>query len=118
MAEAHNYVLAMIGARARTQTEVIRDVMLSAAECARSREGASGGWLTLGEIAELTAFSEASVSAQLRNLRKPKYGGYVVEKRRRRCLGGAQWEYRMSGRQEFVHMTEMFGGAFDFSISH
>lgn len=118
MQEAQSFVLAMIGTRARSQIEVIRDVMLSAAECARSSEGGSDGWLTLGEIAELTAFSETSVSAQLRNLRKPKFGGYVVEKRRRRCRGTGQWEYRVAGRQEVARIAEIFGSAFDFSVSH
>jgi len=63
MADAQCFVVGMIWARAQTQIEVIRDVMLSSAECARSQEGDSGGWLTLGEIAELTAFSETSISA-------------------------------------------------------
>lgn len=35
----------------------------------------------------------ASISARLRDLRKPKFGGYVVE-RRRRTVG--TWEYRVS----------------------
>ena len=118
MNQAQIYVLAMPGARAQTQIEVIRDVMISAAECARGSKGGSGGWLTLGEIAELTAYSEASVSAQLRNLRKPKFGGYVVEKRRRRYRGAGQWEYRMAGRHEMMCIAEIFGSAFDFSVSH
>jgi len=59
----------------RTQIEVIRDVMLSAADC--------GTWLTLLELSELTSYGEASISAQLRNLRKPDHGGFRVEKRRR-----------------------------------
>jgi hypothetical protein len=118
MAGAQNYDVAMIGARAQTQMEVIRDVLLSSAECARSQEGSGSGWLTLGEIAELTAYSETSISAQLRNLRKPKFGGYAIEKRWRRRRGGAQWEYRMSGRQEVVAVAGMFGGLFDFSVSH
>jgi hypothetical protein len=59
----------------RTQVEVIRDVMLSASDC--------NTWLTLHEIAEMTRFGEASISAQLRHLRKPAFGGYRVDKRRR-----------------------------------
>jgi hypothetical protein len=118
MPEAQNYVLAMIGARAQTQMEVIRDVLLSSAECARSQEGGGSGWMTLGEIAELTAYSETSISAQLRNLRKPKFGGYAIEKRwRRRCARG-QWEYRISGRQELMAVASVFGSLFDFSVSH
>jgi hypothetical protein len=62
----------------RTQREVLRDVMLSARGC--------GAWLTLHELASLTHYGEASISAQLRHLRKPQYGGFVVEKRLR--VGG------------------------------
>lgn len=37
-------------------------------------------WRTLREIADLTCDPEASVSAQLRHLRKPRFGGHTVEK--------------------------------------
>jgi hypothetical protein len=76
-----------------SQREVLRDVLLSATEC--------GSWLTLRELAQLTQFGEASISAQLRHLRKAKYGSYVVEQRVRRGLvvsdveHGAIWEYRL-----------------------
>ena len=58
-----------------TQLHTIRDLMLSAAR--------RGAWLTLGEIAGLTEIGEASISAQLRHLRKPRHGRHRVEKRRR-----------------------------------
>src|SRR2546425_1628939 len=61
--------------RLRTQLETIREVMLSAAQ--------RDSWLTLREIAAITHYGEASISAQLRHLRKPAFGSYVVEKRRR-----------------------------------
>src|SRR2546427_5712344 len=61
--------------RLRTQLETIREVMLSAAQ--------RDSWLTLWEIAAITHYGEASISAQLRHLRKPAFGSYVVEKRRR-----------------------------------
>ena len=70
-----------------------------------------GAWLTLSEIAKATEFGEASISAQLRHLRKKEHGGYRVEKRRRKqlCLRDATtrrrsrdeerapivWEYRV-----------------------
>ncbi len=79
--------------RVPRQREVLRDVLLSATEC--------GSWLTLRELAQLTQYGEASISAQLRHLRKPKYGRYIVEKRVRRGLvlsdveHGAVWEYRL-----------------------
>jgi len=67
----------------------------------------SGAWLTLGEIAEATEFGEASISAQLRHLRKARHGRYRVEKRRRKAaIAVAEpvvtarnatviWEYRV-----------------------
>jgi hypothetical protein len=39
-----------------------------------------GAWRTLSDISALTGHPEASVSAQLRNLRKPRFGGHCVEK--------------------------------------
>jgi hypothetical protein len=81
---------------APNQREVLRDVLLSATRC--------GSWLTLRELSQVTQFGEASISAQLRHLRKPKYGSYVVEKRVRRGLvvsdveHRAIWEYRLMPR--------------------
>jgi len=37
----------------------------------------SGRWLTLGAIREKTGDAEASISAQLRHLRKEKHGSHV-----------------------------------------
>lgn len=76
-----------------TQLGIIRDLMLEAA--------ARGVWLTLPEIAGSTAFGEASISAQLRHLRKARHGRYHVEKRQRRLNesepGRATflWEYQV-----------------------
>ena len=53
-----------------------------------------GAWWTLDAIATATGDPHASVSAQLRHLRKPRFGGYAVEKRRRNADGGT-WEYRL-----------------------
>lgn len=73
------YNEALDGNRVKKQHEVIRDFMLDA-----------NAYQTLGEIAFATGFPEASVSAQLRHLRKEKFGGYIVEKRRR---SQGTWEY-------------------------
>ena len=54
-----------------------------------------GIWRTLEEIGRATGDPQASVSAQLRHLRKPRFGGNVVDKQRR----GNQWEYRLQRRQ-------------------
>lgn len=53
-----------------------------------------GRWRTLYEIASSTGDPETSTSAQLRHLRKPRFGAYAIEKRRRTALGGT-WEYRL-----------------------
>ena len=78
----------------RRQRDVLCDVMLSASQC--------DTWLTLDELAMLTHYPPASISAQLRHLRKQEFGGYEVEKRQRlsgRVLHGEDfgtvWEYRL-----------------------
>jgi hypothetical protein len=78
----------------RRQRDVLCDVMLSARQCET--------WLTLDELANLPHYPPASISAQLRHLRKPEYGGYAVEKRQRaagRTLRGEDfgtvWEYQI-----------------------
>jgi len=53
-----------------------------------------GRWRTLYEIAETTGDPQTSISAQIRHLRKPRFGGYIAEKRRRTTQGGT-WEYRL-----------------------
>jgi hypothetical protein len=83
--------------RVPTQREVLRDVMLSAAECET--------WLTLRELSLLTRYGEASISAQLRHLRKPRYGAFVIAKQHRRVRaivgeegrGPVVWEYQLRG---------------------
>ena len=53
-----------------------------------------GRWRTLEEISYACDGSEASVSARLRDLRKPKHGSHdIVSKYISRGL----WEYRMRG---------------------
>jgi hypothetical protein len=49
-------------------------------------------WHTLREIAEKTRHPEASVSARLRDFRKPKFGGFTVE---RRSIGNGLFQYRL-----------------------
>ncbi len=76
------------------QRDVLCEVMLSAQQCAT--------WLTLDELAKLTHYPPAGISAQLRHLRKPENGGYVVEKRPQ-AVGkllrgedfGTVWEYQV-----------------------
>lgn len=56
---------------------------------------APGGWWTLAELAEATGAPEASVSARLRDFRRPRHGGHTVERRRRGGPGAGTWEYRV-----------------------
>jgi len=73
-----------------TQRETLLMVLRLAAECER--------WVTLAELAASTSFPPASISAQLRHLRKARYGGWVVEKRRREWIKEeVVWEYRLTG---------------------
>ena len=61
------------------------------------------------ELAHMTSYPPASISAQLRHLRKEQHGGYRIEKRCRsafkfmagvdqRGTNGPVWEYRLSRR--------------------
>jgi hypothetical protein len=78
----------------RGQRDVLTPLLLVA--------GRAGNWLTLRELATMTGFGEASISAQLRHLRKPEFGRFVVEKRCRDAAevvgghAGPVWEYRVS----------------------
>lgn len=56
---------------------------------------ADGQWRTLAQIAQAVGGSEAGVSARLRDLRKPRFGGHVIE---REYVRDGQWMYRMKER--------------------
>lgn len=49
-------------------------------------------WHTLAAVARMTGDPEASVSAQLRHLRKPRFGGHTVE---RRYVTNGLYEYKL-----------------------
>ena len=51
-----------------------------------------GRWRTLKDIANITGDPEASVSAQLRHLRKPRFGGHTVE---REYINNGLYKYRV-----------------------
>jgi hypothetical protein len=54
-----------------------------------------GRWRTLGEIETATGDPQASISAQLRHLRKARFGGHDVEKRPRGDRDRGLYEYRL-----------------------
>ena len=68
------------GARLSGQLQAVRDLM------------ADGRWRTLAEIATVVGGSEAGVSARLRDLRKDRFGGHEVNRRR---VSGGLWEYQV-----------------------
>ena len=54
-----------------------------------------GVFRTLGEIAHLTDDPQASISAQLRHLRKPRFGSHTVNKQPRGDRSRGLWEYQV-----------------------
>ena len=102
------------GVRPPLQRELLREVMLSAAEC--------DTWLTLEQLARVTGYPQASISAQLRHLRKEEYGSYRLEKRCRKLVkfaagvdmrgaSGPVWEYRIDRRRAAKRLAEIRGRA-------
>lgn len=81
--------------RLQHQHERIRDLMLD------------GEWRTLAEIEIYTAYPQSSISAQLRHLRKPKFGGYRVFKRRREPWAGL-FEYQVKLPEMPPQQKELF----------
>lgn len=77
-------VTALDAARLGRQLEAVRSLMLD------------GRWRTLGEVSAATGAPEASVSARLRDLRKPRNGAFSVDRRRRTA---GTWEYRVNQEQ-------------------
>jgi len=68
------------GPKARTRKEVIFEIM------------SDGKWRTLKAIRKQTIYLDSSISSQLRDFRKDKFGGHTLEKRH---LGDMLWEYKL-----------------------
>lgn len=54
-----------------------------------------GKYRTLGEIEAVTNDPQASISAQLRHLRKPRFGSHILNKRRRGERENGLFEYQL-----------------------
>ena len=52
-------------------------------------------WRTLYEISNLTGDPQASISAQLRHLRKKRFGSHQINKRRKGKDSCGLWEYQL-----------------------
>jgi CRP-like cAMP-binding protein len=79
-----DYIHSRDSKRLGTQMEQIRDFM----------EGK--GYLTLQEIADATGNPPASVSAQLRNLRKERFGSRIIDKK---YVSNGLYSYKLVGRE-------------------
>ena len=51
-----------------------------------------GKWVTLEGLREICGGTTQSLSSRVRDLRKPRFGAYTVERRRRTA---GIWEYRL-----------------------
>jgi hypothetical protein len=60
---------------------------------------ADAGWYTLGHLEDALGYPQASISAQLRHLRKHQFGGHRIQKRH---VGGGLWEYRLHDIHTFI----------------
>lgn len=78
-----------------------RDDVRLTGQLLRVWEAMKGGqWRTLEELARVTGDPAASVSAQLRHLRKPRFGGHTVEKEH---VNNGLFRYRVIANQvEYV----------------
>lgn len=54
-----------------------------------------GGWHTLAELERITGDPQASISARLRDLRKERFGSYIIERRNRGLREHGLFEYRL-----------------------
>ena len=81
-----DYVPGRDDPRLRTQIEKIFDLMRDAS------------WRTLDEISVVTGAPPASVSAQLRHLRKKRFGEHEVDKRHRGEEKFGLYEYRLRAK--------------------
>lgn len=74
---------AIDGVRLTTQLTAVFDFM------------SDGMWRTLKQISSEVGSPESSISARLRDLRKPRFGQYTVD-RRRMSEGAGTYEYRIA----------------------
>ena len=64
-----------------------------------------GKFRTLPEIEQITNDGQASISAQLRHLRKDRFGGHTILKQRRGEPNCGLWEYKLEVNQSTLGYT-------------
>lgn len=67
-----------------------------------------GQWRTLNEIGKAVDAPPASVSTRLRDLRKARFGSYIVERRRRGLPRDGLFEYRVITQKQEESQEELF----------
>lgn len=68
-------------------------------------------WFTLSELRALTGHPESSISARIRDFRKPQFGGHFVYRRRRGTAERGLFEYRLVVRRPPPEQASLFGDA-------
>lgn len=102
-----DYVPALDDARLSTQYVTIFNLMKD------------GEWRSLSEVDKITGHPEASISAQLRHMRKKRFGAHLVLKRRVGDPRDGLFEYRLivneNGAQELIPPEiDVFKGKYAF----
>jgi len=65
-----------------------------------------GEWRTLTEIEARTTDPQASISAQLRHLRKDRFGAYTVERRTKGDRKNGLYEYRLLPPRKYAVVSK------------
>lgn len=81
MFDGSDYVHERDSIRLSTQLEKIKSYI------------SDGEWYSLDNISAATNSPHSSVSAQLRNMRKPRFGGCIIEKQ---YMGNGLYHYRLN----------------------
>lgn len=81
--DGDTYTPALDSARLGAQAQRVLDLM------------ADARWRTLAEISDQTHDPEPSISARLRDLRKPAFGGHIIDRRHRGPAEHGLYEYRL-----------------------
>ncbi len=79
----------------RLDTQLARVFQFLHSLARADRRTSNPTWTTLATLASASRGSESAVSARIRDLRKPKFGGYTIHKRRKGDPNRGLWEYRM-----------------------
>jgi hypothetical protein len=66
-----------------------------------------GSWFTLRELQALCGGSEAGISARIRDLKKQRFGGYIIDRERRGDPKRGMFVYRLHKPEPIDTLFEM-----------